>query len=52
METVIRSCENPFSHEWAENGFSAQRSKGFSAQRVTTRTPEQWSINRNVAEQC
>ena len=23
--TRIRSCENPFSHEWAERGFSAQR---------------------------
>jgi hypothetical protein len=21
----LRSCENPFSHEWAEKGFSAQR---------------------------
>jgi len=20
-----RSCENPFSHDWAEKGFSAQR---------------------------
>ena len=23
-----RSCENPFSHEWAEKGFSAQQHAG------------------------